>query len=109
MTRAGSPPARPRAGPASAASQPLRALAWMMGAIASFVAMAIAGRAIQVEMNTFELMLYRSVIGFAVVCVVLVASDRGFAQVRHHATPACTHGATCSTTPARTCGSTPWR
>ena len=81
MTRAGSPSARPRAGPASAASQPLRALAWMMGAIASFVAMAIAGRAVQVEMNTFELMLYRSVIGFAVVCVVLVASDRGFAQV----------------------------
>ena len=32
----------------------------MMGAVVSFVAMAVAGREIQVEMNTFELMLYRS-------------------------------------------------
>jgi len=70
------------AGPAAAPSRPLLALAWMMVAIASFVLMAIAGRAIQVEMNTFELMLYRSAVGFAVVCAVIAASRRGFAQVK---------------------------
>jgi len=63
-------------------SRPLLALAWMLGAIASFVAMAVAGRAIQVEMNTFELMLYRSAIGFVVVCAALAAGRTGFAAVR---------------------------
>ena len=62
-------------------SQPLKAAAWMMGAVVSFVAMAVAGRAIQLEMNTFELMLYRSLIGFAVVLAAIGWSARGFAQV----------------------------
>ena len=44
-------------------SQPLKAAAWMMGAVVSFVAMAVAGREAQAEMNTFELMLYRSAAG----------------------------------------------
>lgn len=60
----------------------LRAGLWMLGAIFSFVAMAVAGRAIQVEMNTFELMLYRSWIGFAFVVAVLASRPNGFAQVR---------------------------
>jgi drug/metabolite transporter (DMT)-like permease len=64
------------------ASRPLLALAWMMLAIASFVVMAVAGRRIQVEMNTFELMLYRSAVGFAATCVVLTVSRRGFSLVR---------------------------
>lgn len=63
-------------------SNPLLAAAWMMGAVVSFVAMAVAGREILAEMNTFELMLYRSAIGFAMVAVLLWRSDRGFAQVR---------------------------
>lgn len=50
-------------------SQPLRAAIWMIGAIASFTAMAVAGRAISHELDTFEIMLYRSLIG-----VVLVLS-----------------------------------
>lgn len=54
-------------------SQPLKAFAWMLGAIASFTAMAVAGRALHAEMNTFEMMLYRSVIGFVVVVGVLLA------------------------------------
>ena len=57
-------------------SNPLKAAAWMMGAVVSFVAMAVAGRAIQVEMNTFELMLYRSAIGFAVVAGAALAQRR---------------------------------
>ena len=44
--------------------------------------MAVAGREIQAEMNTFELMLYRSAIGFAVVVARCPASAAGFAQVR---------------------------
>jgi drug/metabolite transporter (DMT)-like permease len=77
-------PASPPASPSAAFRQPrpLLALAWMLGAIASFVAMAVAGRAIQVEMNTIELMLYRSAVGFVVICVVLLLSGRGFAVVR---------------------------
>ncbi|MFO1141943.1 MAG: DMT family transporter [Amaricoccus sp.] len=63
-------------------SNPLKAAAWMMGAVVSFVAMAVAGRAIELEMNTFELMLYRSAIGFAIVLALLGRSGAGFAQVR---------------------------
>jgi drug/metabolite transporter (DMT)-like permease len=54
----------------------------MMGALVSFVAMAIAGRAVQAEMNTFELMLYRSIIGWLLVCAALAWSPDGLAQVR---------------------------
>lgn len=63
-------------------SRPLLALAWMLGAAASFSAMAVAGRELSVEMNTFELMLYRSVIGFCIICALISRSKRGFAQVR---------------------------
>jgi drug/metabolite transporter (DMT)-like permease len=70
--------ARRAAGP----DRPLRAFVWMLGAVASFTLMAVAGREIQVEMNTFELMLYRSVIGFAVVASLVGLAPRGFAQVR---------------------------
>src|SRR6478735_4781994 len=63
-------------------SNPLKAAIWMMGAVVSFVAMAVAGRQIQLEMNTFELMLYRSAIGFLLVLLILWRSGPGFAQVR---------------------------
>ena len=63
-------------------SKPLKAAAWMMGAVVSFTAMAVAGRALLTGMNTFELMLYRSAIGFAVVALLVATSRRGFAQVR---------------------------
>lgn len=45
----------------------LRATLWMTGAIASFSLMAIAGRAVAQELDTFELMFYRSLIGLALV------------------------------------------
>jgi drug/metabolite transporter (DMT)-like permease len=70
--------ARRAAGP----DRPLRAFVWMLGAVGSFTLMAVAGREIQVEMNTFELMLYRSVIGFGVVAALVALTPRGFAQVR---------------------------
>ncbi|WP_299817830.1 DMT family transporter [uncultured Jannaschia sp.] len=40
---------------------------WMMGAVASFTLMAVAGRAVSSELDTFELMLYRSIIGIVLV------------------------------------------
>jgi len=60
--------------------RPLLAALWMCGAIASFTLMAVAGRAVQVEMNSFELMAWRSAIGFAIICAILWR--RGFGQVR---------------------------
>ncbi|GAB4356405.1 MAG: DMT family transporter [Oricola sp.] len=59
----------------------LTAALWMSGSIVSFASMAIAGREIQTELNTFELMGYRSVVGFVIVCILIVYSKRGFAQV----------------------------
>jgi drug/metabolite transporter (DMT)-like permease len=64
------------------AVRPLLAFAWMAVAVASFTLMAVAGREIQVEMNTFELMLYRSAIGFAVVGGVVALTPGGLRQVR---------------------------
>ncbi len=48
-------------------SRPLLAAAWMTGAIVSFSSMAVAGRAVAHELDTFELMMYRSLIGLVVV------------------------------------------
>jgi drug/metabolite transporter (DMT)-like permease len=42
---------------------------FMSGAIVSFSAMAVAGRAISFELDTFEIMMYRSIVG---ICVVLI-------------------------------------
>jgi len=63
-------------------SHPWKAAAWMMGAVVSFTAMAVAGRALLTGMNTFELMLYRSAVGFAVVALLVARSHRDFAQVK---------------------------
>jgi drug/metabolite transporter (DMT)-like permease len=51
-------------------SDTLRAALWMIGAIASFTAMAIAGRAVSLDHDTFEIMLYRSLVGIVVVVAV---------------------------------------
>lgn len=48
-------------------SRPLLAAVWMTGAIISFSSMAVAGRALSGELDTFEMMMYRSFIGLAVV------------------------------------------
>lgn len=47
------------------------AAAWMSGAIVSFTSMAIAGRAVSFELDTFEIMTYRSAMG---VMMVLMAA-----------------------------------
>ncbi|PQO24119.1 EamA family transporter [Rhodobacteraceae bacterium WD3A24] len=62
--------------------RPLLAALWMVGAIASFSMMAVSGRAIQEEFNTFQLMAWRSVIGWVVVVALVWRSPFGFAQLR---------------------------
>ncbi|MFY0691103.1 MAG: DMT family transporter [Paracoccaceae bacterium] len=42
----------------------------MLGAIASFSSMAVAGRAVGQELDTFELMMYRSLMGIVIVTVL---------------------------------------
>jgi len=63
-------------------SNPLKAAAWMMGAVVSFTAMAVAGRELLAGMNTFELMFYRSAVGLATVALLLSRSREGYSQVR---------------------------
>lgn len=45
-----------------------KAAAWMLGAVASFTSMAVAGRLLSTSHDTFEIMLFRSAIGLALVC-----------------------------------------
>ncbi|MEM8849901.1 MAG: DMT family transporter [Pseudomonadota bacterium] len=54
----------------SAISDNLRGAAWMVGAIASFTSMAVAGRAVSFQLDTFEIMLYRSCVGIVIVLAV---------------------------------------
>jgi drug/metabolite transporter (DMT)-like permease len=53
-----------------AASQPLNAALWMIGAMISFSLMAISGRELAPELNTFEIMFFRSLIGLVIVLVI---------------------------------------
>lgn len=62
-------------------SHPLRAGIWMLGAVVSFTSMAVAGREISVELNTFELMMYRSAIGFFIVNLLILKMG-GYSQVK---------------------------
>ena len=68
----------------------LQAAFWMIGAITSFTLMAISGRTVSVELDTFEIMLFRSITG--IIIVVSVAWYAGtFQQIsrnrlRLHAT-----------------------
>lgn len=59
----------------------LLATAWMMGAVVSFSAMAVAGREMSSELNTFEIMTYRSIIG-AVVMIMIITWFRLWDQIR---------------------------
>ena len=54
----------------------LTAAAWMLGAIVSFTSMAVAGRALAGVHDTFEIMLYRSLIGAGIVLAVAGATGR---------------------------------
>ncbi|MEM7075377.1 MAG: DMT family transporter [Pseudomonadota bacterium] len=57
-------------------AQIARAAFFMLGAVASFSLMAVAGREVSFELDTFEIMMYRSFVGFAVVVGVAATLHR---------------------------------
>ncbi len=57
-------------------SRPLLAAAWMTGAIVSFSSMAVAGRALSHDLDTFEMMMYRSLIGLIIVLIIGVSTGK---------------------------------
>ena len=63
-------------------AHPLKAALWMCGAIASFTLMAVAGRTVQVELSSFELMFWRSLFGFAIVAGLIRWRKRNWDVVR---------------------------
>ncbi|MDB4839216.1 DMT family transporter [Amylibacter sp.] len=51
-------------------SNTIQAAVWMIGTIVSFSAMAVSGREISYELDTFEIMMYRSIIGLIIVLLL---------------------------------------
>ncbi|MFN6951980.1 MAG: DMT family transporter [Albidovulum sp.] len=64
--------------------RPVLAAIWMLGSIAGFSAIAIAGREIGSRLDTFEMMLYRSLIGLLAVATVAVATGRSAVMAPRH-------------------------
>jgi drug/metabolite transporter (DMT)-like permease len=56
-------------------SDTLKAAFWMMGGVVAFSAMAVAGRELGSQLDTFEIMMYRSLIG--IIIVVSIAAITG--------------------------------
>ncbi|MEX0369161.1 MAG: DMT family transporter [Tateyamaria sp.] len=52
----------------------VKAAFWMTGSIASFSTMAVAGREVADQLDTFEIMMYRSLVGVLVVCSLAMAT-----------------------------------
>ena len=57
-------------------SNPILAALWMIGAIVSFTSMAVAGRAVSFELDTFEIMMFRSFIGISIILAVVLLTGR---------------------------------
>ena len=65
----------------------LKAALWMSGSITSFSSMAVAGREISHALDTFEIMMYRSVVGVVIVCAVVTLTGT-WGQVKTNRLPA---------------------
>lgn len=57
-------------------SQPVKSFLWALGAITSFSLLAIAGREIGTALDTFEIMLYRSLVGMVIVLTFAMSLGR---------------------------------
>ncbi len=65
-------------------NRPLAAAVWMSGSILSFTAMAVAGRAVAGVHDTFEIMVWRSLVGLVLVVLTAAALGRlSEVQTRH--------------------------
>ena len=58
------------------APRPGLAAIWMMGAVVSFTAMAVAGREAGLTFDTFEIMTYRSAVGLVIVTGIILMTGR---------------------------------
>ena len=58
----------------------LRAALWMLGTLISFTAMALCVRELSMHMSTFQMLFFRSLVGFFVVSILLCKS--GWMQIR---------------------------
>jgi len=63
-------------------AQPVKAALWMCGAIASFSLMAVAGRTVQTELSSFELMFWRSLLGMVIVLTIARWQTGSLATIR---------------------------
>ena len=62
-------------------SEPIKATVWMIGAMFSFSLMAVSGRELATNLNTFEIMLFRSIIGFLIVLAIGYFAKK-FAEIK---------------------------
>ena len=60
----------------------LQATLWMVGALFSFMAMAISGRELSAEFTTYQILFFRSVIGGLLISFLV--SRSGWAQIKTH-------------------------
>ncbi|MBS0563450.1 MAG: DMT family transporter [Proteobacteria bacterium] len=63
-------------GQASATHRPLAAALWMGGSVLGFCLVAISGRALRTHLDTFEVMLYRSLVGVVAVTAAAALAGR---------------------------------
>lgn len=61
----------------------IRAAFWMLGAIASFMTMAVAGRILSPELDTFEIMTWRSLTGVVIIVTIIAVRGRWNAVSTH--------------------------
>ncbi len=60
----------------NAQTHPIRAAFWMMGAVFGFSSMAVAGRMVSTNLDTFEILGYRSLFGLMIVLPVAIFQGR---------------------------------
>jgi drug/metabolite transporter (DMT)-like permease len=60
----------------NAPTHPIRAAFWMMGAVFGFSSMAVAGRLVSANLDTFEILGYRSLFGLMIVLPVAIFQGR---------------------------------
>lgn len=54
----------------------MKAVAWMMGALASFSLMAVSGRELTGELGIFQILFFRSLVGLLVMTLIIVISGK---------------------------------
>ena len=52
------------------------AVGWMMGAVVSLLAMAVAGRELAAEISVFEIMFFRNSICLTIICPMMIYHGR---------------------------------